>query len=107
MEHAERKRADLVLSDRSQTVALRDFLRWAVPGVRLLHIPGDPDEPDMLAMLAPSTVLLAAIGLLPGFLSSRRTRLSVAITINAHSVTLHPDGLADALPTLSRLLDDP
>src|SRR5579859_882087 len=105
MDQAERKRADLVLSDRTQTAALRDFLRWAVPGVRLLHIPGSRDDPDTLALLAPPGVLLTAIGLLPGYLASRRTPLSVSITISSTTVTLYPDNLAALLPTLTTRLN--
>jgi len=104
-EPAERRRADLVLSDRTQTAALRDFLRWAVPGVRLLHIPGGGDEPDTLALLAPPGVLLTAIGLLPGYLASRRTPLSVSITIDGRSVTLYPDNLSVITPVLTRFLN--
>lgn len=107
MEHVERRRADLVLSDRSQSIALRDFLSWAVPGIRLLQIPGEQGL-DMLAMLASSAALMSAIRLLPEFLRARsRTRrppLSVDITIRGESVTLTPDNLDETLPVVTRLL---
>lgn len=103
-EPAERRRADLVLSGRGQTAALRDYLRWAAPGVRLLHIPGGEDGPDTLALLAPPRVLLTAIGLLPGYLASRAP-LSVSITIGTQTVTLYPDNLPVITPVLTRLLN--
>jgi hypothetical protein len=109
MEQAERKRAVLTLSDRSELRALRDFLSWATPGMRVLQLPARPAPGeravlDQLTLLAASADMLTAVKLLPEFLMSRRTALSVTIIIEGTPVTLTAANLDEILPALTRLL---
>ena len=109
MEQAERKRAVLTLSDRSELRALRDFLSWAAPGVRVLQLPARPAPGeravlDQLTLLAASADMLTAVKLLPEFIMSRRTALSVTIIAEGTPVTLTAANLDEILPALTRLL---
>ncbi len=121
------KRADLAVSDQTQLRALREFLGWAVPGVRVLLISGGfgrgrpgqddrpaglgdrhpPDEsaPDILALVASTSGMVSAVRLLPEFLRSRRTPLSITITVQGKSVVLTAANVDDVIPVLERLLD--
>ncbi len=107
------KRADLAVSDYSQLGALREFLGWAVPGIRVLLIPArrspdrdlDRDELDILALLASRTGLMSAVRILPEFLRSRREALSITITIRGKSVVLTASNVDDVIPILDGLLD--
>jgi hypothetical protein len=111
MEQAERKRAELTLSDRSELRALRDYLSWAAPGVRVLQlparlVPGERAVLDRLTLLAPGADLMTAVKLLPEFLLSRRGAMSVSIIVEGTPVTLTTANLDDILPALTRLLGD-
>lgn len=111
------KRADLAVSDYSQLGALREFLGWAVPGIRVLLIPArrspdrgpdvglDRNELDILALLASRTGLMSAVRILPEFLRSRREALSITITIRGKSVVLTASNVDDVIPILDSLLD--
>jgi hypothetical protein len=100
-------RADLAVSDYSQLGALREFLGWAVPGIRVLLIPGRPagSGRDILALLADRDGLLAALRILPEFLRSRQGALSIAVTVKGTSVVLTAANVEDVTPILERLLD--
>lgn len=106
MEQAERKRAELTLSDRSELRALRDFLGWAAPGVRVLQLPSKERAIlDQLTLLASAADMLTAVKLLPEFLMSRRTEMSLTIIVEGTpAVTLTTDNLDEVLPALARLL---
>jgi hypothetical protein len=106
MEQAERKRAELTLSDRSELRALRDYLGWATPGVRVLELPGKERAVlDQLTLLAISADMLTVVKLLPEFLLSRRSIMSVTIIIEGMPVTLTSSNLGEILPAVTRLLD--
>ena len=67
----------LSISDYSQLTALQEFLRHATPGVKVTRISGRPATRaqgalDMLEVAADSTVLTAALNLIPNFLRSRK-----------------------------------
>src|SRR5581483_5976040 len=102
------KRADLAVSDYAQLGALREFLGWAVPGVRVLLIPGRPGrgEQSVLALLASTGGMLSAVRLLPQFLTSRRPALSMTITVGGTSVELTATNLDDVIPVLERALGE-
>jgi hypothetical protein len=111
MEQAERKRAELTLSDRSELRALRDFLGWAAPSVRVLQLParlapGERAALDRLTLLAPSADIMTAVKLLPEFLMSRRNVMSVSIIVEGTPVTLTAANLDEIVPALTRLLGD-
>jgi hypothetical protein len=104
------KRADLAVSDYAQLGALREFLSWAVPGIRVLLIPGRrlPGEQrglDVLALLASRGGLVAAVRILPEFLRSRKSALSITITVRGNSIVLTATNVDDVVPILERLLD--
>jgi hypothetical protein len=112
MEQSERRRAELTLSDRSELRALRDFLGWAVPGVRILQLPARPAPGeravlDQLTLLATGADMLTAVKLLPEFLMSRRTVVAVTIIIDGTPVSLTTANLDEILPSLTRLLGVP
>jgi hypothetical protein len=69
--------AELSVSDYAQLGSLVDYLRLAMPGVRVTRTPGHPvggeqGALDVLTIAADSSVLVAAVQALPGFLRSRR-----------------------------------
>jgi hypothetical protein len=104
------KRADLAVSDYSQLGALREFLSWAVPGVRVLLNRGRPgrDEqvaPDILALLASTSAMVSAVRILPEFLRSRQAALSITITVRDKSIVLTATNVDDVVPILERLLE--
>jgi hypothetical protein len=109
MEQAERKRAELTLSDHSELIALRDFLGWAAPRVRVLQLParpapGERARLDQLTLLATSADMMTVVKLLPEFLMSRRAVMSVTINVEGTPVTLTRANLDEVLPTLTQLL---
>jgi|ERR1700678_2790864 hypothetical protein len=105
MEQAERKRAELTLSDRSELRALRDFLGWAAPGVRVLQLPSKERAVlDQLTLLATSADIVTAVKLLPEFLMSRRADMSVTIIVEGTPVMLTMANVDEILPALARLL---
>jgi hypothetical protein len=109
MEQVERKRAELTLSDRSELRALRDFLGWAAPRVRVLQLPARPAPGeravlDQLTLLAPGDDMLNAVKLLPEFLMSRRNAMSVTILIEGTPVTMTSANLSEILPAVTGLL---
>jgi Effector Associated Constant Component 1 len=102
------KRADLAVSDYSQLGPLREFLSWAVPGIRVLLIPGrrDRGEPAILALLATGGGMMNAIKILPEFLRSRQTALSITVTIRGRSVLLTATNVDGVIPILEQLIQD-
>lgn len=100
------KRADLAVSDYAQLGALRDFLSWAVPEVRVLLIPARPGrgEQSVLALLASTGGMLSAVRQLPQFLMSRRPALSMTITVGRTSVELTASNLDEVIPVLEQAL---
>jgi hypothetical protein len=108
-EMPERKRAELTLSDRAELRALRDFLGWAAPRVRVLQwptrsAPGERAVLDQLTLVATSADLVTAMKLLPEFLRSRRTTTSATVVVEGASVALTETNLDETLPVLTRLL---
>jgi hypothetical protein len=89
MERAISQRAELTISDHSQLRPLKEFLSWAAL--------------DVLALLATSSGLLAAIRVLPEFLRSRKTGLSVTMTVKGQPFTLTATNLDEVMPVLERL----
>jgi membrane-associated two-gene conflict system component 1 (EACC1) len=100
------KRADLAVSDYSQLAALRDFLGWAVPGVRVLLIPGRAgrDERSILALLASRAGMVSAVRTLSQFLMSRRPALSITITVGGTAIELTATNVDEVIPVLERAL---
>ncbi|MER5596437.1 hypothetical protein [Streptomyces sp. NPDC002265] len=101
---------ELTLSDPAQLWGLRDWLR-AQDGITVRVIPTSPapgelGTADVLAVLAGSSALAAAVRTLPDFLRSRRSNLRVQITVDGKQVEIELENTDRALEILERLLRD-
>jgi hypothetical protein len=102
--------AVLTVSDYSQLGSLQEYLSWATSDVLVSRIPGSPSAGDqgaldVLAVLASSSGLIAAIKVLPEFLRSRKTGLSITMKINDEAFTLTATNVDEVMPILNKLLD--
>lgn len=71
------QKLELSTSDYSQLGTLQEFLRHTAPGMEITRssgrlAPGEQGALDLLTVAADSTVLTAALNLIPKFLESRR-----------------------------------
>jgi hypothetical protein len=110
MGRAEDQRAELRVSDQAQLGPLREFLRAVRPDVRVSLFPGQPEPGeqgalDFLAVIASSSGLVAAVKVLPEFLRSRKTGLSITMTVKGEPFTLTATNVDDVIPIMERLLD--
>lgn len=104
----------LAVSDPLQLTSLHQWLRLAVPEVRVEILSGQPGPNelgavDVISVLAGSSGLVAAIRMLPEFIRSRRSGFQIEATVRGKKFTLKADNAAsaqDLLPILDRLLDD-
>jgi len=103
----------LIISDQSQLGHLQAYLSGAVPEVRVQRVSGQPSAGelgalDVLEVLAVGGGggVLAAIRVLPEFLRSRRSSLSISTTIKGKPFTITATNIDDVTPILERLLDD-
>jgi hypothetical protein len=100
---------ELSTSDQSQLGSLQEVLRLT-PGVSVNRVPGRPEAGeqgalDALAMVASSGGLVAAIKVLPEYLRSRRTSLSITMTVRGTPFNLTATNVEEVMPVLERLLD--
>jgi hypothetical protein len=107
-------RVTLTVSDHSQQGELREFLGWAAPGVRVLQIPGRPAPGeqgalDVLMLVAGSggatAAIKTAIRTLPEFLRSRKTAVSISVTVDGKKIEVEASNIDDLMPVLDRMLD--
>ena len=101
---------ELTASDPSQLGALQGFLKWTAPGVSVSRNAGKPGIGeqgafDVLVLLASSSGLVAAIKVLPEFLRSRRTGLSITTTVKDKPFEITATNVDEVIPILERLLD--
>lgn len=78
--------AELSVSDHAQLRSLAEYLELAVPGIEVTRSGGragrgEQGALDVLMLVADSSVLVAAIKVLPEFLRSRKSGVSVTVTI--------------------------
>jgi hypothetical protein len=104
------ERAELSVSDQSHAMALRKFLPLAVPDAKVSLGAGIPEAGelgalDVIEVLASSSGLIAACRMLPEFLRSRRTTLSITATVRGEPLTFTATNLDEVLPVLEKLLD--
>jgi len=104
------KRAGLTMSDQSQLGALRDFLSLAIPSIHVSQIagrpaPGEQGALDFLEVLASSSAIFTMVKILPEFIRSRKTALSVTVTTEGKSVTVTATNIDDVLPVLEQIRD--
>jgi hypothetical protein len=109
MERANIQGLELSVSDQAQLGSLQQVLNLTqeVNAIRVAGKPGPGEQGalDVLTVLAGSSGLVAAIKVLPEFLRSRRTGLSIAMTVRGEPFILTADNIAEVMPILERLLD--
>jgi hypothetical protein len=110
MEREVSESIELMASDPSQMGPLQGFLNWAAPGVSVSRNAGKPGVGeqgalDVLVLLASSSGLVTAIKVLPEFLRSRRTGLSITATVKGKPFKITATNVDDVMPILERLLD--
>jgi hypothetical protein len=103
------QRVELSVSDQAELGSLREWLSWT-PQADVTQVAGKPGAGeqgalDTLALLGSSGALLAAIRVLPEFLRSRRTRLSIKMIVKGKPFTLEASNVDEVMPILERLLD--
>jgi hypothetical protein len=104
-------RVDIGPNDHSQLAPLHEYLRLAAPGVRTTRAsaqpsPGEQGALDILTLVASSGSLIAAIKVLPDFLRSRRSSVSITITAREKQLTLTATNIDEVMPVLEKLLDE-
>jgi hypothetical protein len=83
----------------------------AVPDTRVTRSPGQPGHGeqgalDVLMIAADSSVLVAAMKLLPEFLRSRKKGMTVSVKVKGKQFTVQADDAEKVIQVVSRLLDD-
>ena len=83
---------------------------WAAADVDVQRVAGEPEAGeqgalDVVVLVASSSGLVAAIKVLPEFLKSRRTGLSITASVKGESFTLTATNVDEVMPILERLLD--
>ena len=109
MESDEAGRIELRISDYAEIGSLQQWLEF-VPGIRAARIAGSPGPGeqgvlDALTLVAGSSGLVAALKIIPEFLRSRRSGLSIQAIVKGRAVTLNATNVNDVMPILERLLD--
>jgi membrane-associated two-gene conflict system component 1 (EACC1) len=107
----ERVPVELSLSDYGQLGSLENYVRLAAPEVELTRVPGRPGSGeqgalDVLTVLADSSVLVALVKVLPEFLRSRRSGMSVDMKLPGKGrITVTADNAEDAMAAIEKFLD--
>jgi hypothetical protein len=102
---------ELVVSDPSQVLPLRDWLRGQ-PAVTVATRPGTPGSGelggvlDVVTVVAGSSGLVAAIRTLPDFIRARRAGIRIQATIRGRRITLDATNVEDVMPIVEKLLDE-
>jgi hypothetical protein len=102
--------AEFSVSDYSQIGPLHEWLK-SVPGIQVDRIPGVPGDREMgavdvLTVLAGSSGIIAAIRMIPEFLRSRRSDISITVTVNGEKFSITASNVKDTLPILERAIRD-
>jgi tRNA threonylcarbamoyladenosine modification (KEOPS) complex Pcc1 subunit len=104
---------ELSVSDHGQLGSLAEYLRLAVPGVRVTQSPGRarPGEQgalDVLMIAADSSVLVAVVKVLPEFLRSRKSGVSVTVTVRGkqRQLTVTAEDAGDLRPVIEKFFDE-
>ena len=105
-----RTEVELVVSDASLVLKLRDWLREhssaAVATKAATPGPGELGVLDVVTVVASSSGLVAAIRTLPDFIRSRRAGIRIEVTVHDRRFTLDATNVDDVLPIVEKLLDD-
>jgi len=111
MEQADGERVELAVSDPAQLGSLQGFLTLAGFGTCVRRMAGEPGPgvqgaTDFLVLLASSGGLVAAIKVLPEFVRSRKTGLSITATVKGKPFTITATNVDEVMPILEKILDD-
>lgn len=101
---------ELQMSDPGELTGLERWLDL-VSGIEVARVAGRPGSGeqgalDVLAVLAGSSSLVAAMRVLPEFLRARRSNLSITVSVNGKQVQMEATNVDEVMPILERLLDD-
>ena len=101
---------DVVVSDQAELRALREWWQ-AAPGVRVVQQAGAPAAGeqgvlDYLTVLGSSAGLVAAIQVLPEFLRSRRSSVTVTMKLRGEDFSITAENVDEVMPLIERLVDD-
>jgi hypothetical protein len=100
----------LSVSNYAEITPLQKYLECA-PGLLVLRVAGRPvlgsqGALDVLTLVASSSSLIAALKIIPEFLRSRRTGLSITTTVKGEKFVLNADNIDIVMPILEKLIDD-
>jgi hypothetical protein len=105
--------AELAVSDYAQLSSLAEYLRLAVPGVRVTRDaghagPGEQGALDVLMIAADSSVLVAVVKVLPNFLRSRKPGTTVTVTIKGtrRQLTVTAQDARDVRPVIEKFFNE-
>ncbi|MGH3158701.1 MAG: effector-associated constant component EACC1 [Streptosporangiaceae bacterium] len=105
--------AELTVSNYSQLGSLAEYLRLAVPAVRVtrsagLAGPGEQGALDVLMIAADSSVLVAVVKMLPEFLRSRKPGVTVTVTIKGkrRQLTVTAEDPEDTRSVVEKFFDE-
>lgn len=106
--------AELSVSDYSELGRLADFLRLSLPGAPVTRRsgrpgPGQQGALDVLMIIADSSVIAAALKVLPELLRSRKSNISITLKVTGKrekkELTVTADNVEEMLSLLDRFLD--
>ena len=102
--------AELCISDQSQLGSLMGYLCLATPDIRVTRVPGRPSKGeqgalDVLMLVGDSSVLVAAVKLLPEFLRSRKADVSVTVRVKGKRLTLTAANTEEVIRVIDRFFD--
>lgn len=101
---------EIRVSDYAEIGSLQHWLN-STPNVKVLRVPGkastgEQGALDTLAIVAGSSGMLTALRMIPEFLRSRRTGLSVSTVVKGKEFILNATNIDDVMPILERILDE-
>lgn len=104
---------ELAVSDRAEARSLRQWLSQ-IPGADVsvrsgTPAPGSLGTLDTLVLAGSSAGVVAAIKVIPDFLRSRRSKVTVTATVNGQPFTLEADNIknvTEIVESVERLLDE-
>jgi hypothetical protein len=104
---------ELSVSDPGQLGSLAEYLRLAVPEVRVTRVagragPGEQGALDVLMIAADSSVLVAAVQVLPQFLRSRKPGVTVTVTVKGkqRQLTVTAQDAEDLRPVIEKFFGE-
>ena len=105
--------AELSVSDHAQLSSLAEYLQLAAPDLRVTRSAGragsgEQGVLDVLMVAADSSVLVAAVKLLPEFLRSRKPGVSVTVTVTGkrRQLTVTAEDMTDLQQVIEKFFDD-